>query len=59
MFITNAVLENGPQNRHNFIFLDPFLCNFLRPKTWDKMSVNIDHAKGGVYCISMYLFRDG
>ena len=23
-----------------------FLCNFVRPKIWDKLSVNIDH----VYC---------
>ena len=25
------------------IFLDPFSCNFIRPKTSDKLSVNIDH----------------
>ena len=52
MFITNAVLKNLPLNRDNFlkykkyIYLDPFLCNFVRPKTWDKLSVNINH----VYC---------
>ena len=52
MSITNAVLENLPQNRYNFlskqkiIFLAPFLSNFMRPKTWDKLSVNIDY----VYC---------
>ena len=52
MFITNAVLENLPRNRNNFvnktnIFLGPFLFNFVRLKTWDKLSVNIDH----VYCM--------
>ena len=28
------------------IFLNHFLCNFMQPKTWDKLSFNIDH----VYC---------
>ena len=41
-----AVLENFPQDRDKFInlkdlFLHPFLCNFVRPKTSDKLSVNI------------------
>ena len=51
MSITNAVLENLPQNRdislnykRKIIFLDPFLCKFLQDKTWDKQSVNIDHV---------------
>ena len=43
MSITNAVLQNWPLNRDNFlkqkreiIFLDPFfLCNFIGPETWD------------------------
>ena len=26
------------------MFLDPFLCNFMRPKTSDKLSVNINHV---------------
>ena len=26
------------------IFLDPFLSNFMRPKTSDKLSVNINHV---------------
>ena len=51
MSITNAVLENWPKTRDNFlnkkkiyigIFLDPFLCNFVRPNTSGKLSVNID-----------------
>ena len=48
--MTIAILENLPQNRANFlvnkknIFLDPVLCNFVRPKTSDKLSVNIDHV---------------
>ena len=53
MSITNAVLKNLPQNRDNFlklkkinIFLVPFLFNYMRSKTWDKLTVNIDH----VYC---------
>ena len=29
------------------IFLDPFLCKSVQPKTPDKLSVNVDH----VYCI--------
>ena len=33
--------ENGPQFRNNLndlknVFLDPFLCNIVRPKTSDK-----------------------
>ena len=36
VYITNAVLENLPQ-------INFFLCNFMRSKTWDKMSVKIDH----------------
>ena len=51
--ITKAVLEYLPQNLNNFlkkifkkIFLDPSLCNCVRLKSLDKLSVNIDH----VYC---------
>ena len=44
--INNAVLENLPYNRDTYVkkyvFLDPFLCNFVRPKTCNKLSVNID-----------------
>ena len=46
----HTVLEKGPQNRDTFlskkiyIFLEPFLCNFMLAKTWDKLSVNIDHV---------------
>ena len=39
----NAVLENLPQNRDNF--LDNFLWNFMRQKNWDKLSVNIFHNR--------------
>ena len=44
MSITNAVLENLPQNRvsKKYIFLGPFLCTFVQPKTSYKLSVNID-----------------
>ena len=48
LLCTKTVLENLPQNRDNFlnnkIFknLDPFLCIFIKPKTWDKLSVNWD-----------------
>ena len=29
--------------------LDPYLCNFVRPKTWDKLSVIIDHVRCALY----------
>ena len=44
MLCTDAVLENRLQNYNNFLInkiykisnLDPFLCNFVRLKTFDK-----------------------
>ena len=41
--MTNAVQEKLPKNRDNYISRS-FLGNFVRPKTWDKQSVNIDHV---------------
>ena len=45
MSITNAVLENLPQNRDyslkwkkTYIFLDSLLCNFVRLKPSDKLA---------------------
>ena len=42
MSITNAELENLPKTFFKKKKIDPFLCNFVRPKTADKLSVNID-----------------
>ena len=33
------------------IFLDPFLCYFMLPKTTDNLSVNIDHVYCTVYSV--------
>ena len=49
LLCTNTVLQIDPLIGITFlskkyIFLDPFLCNFMRPKTSDKLSVNIDHV---------------
>ena len=35
MYTTNAVLHNWPLIGITKIFLDPFLCNFMWPKTSD------------------------
>ena len=47
MFIVQT--ENAGHIRHNRILplkkkLSEVLCNFVRPKTLDKLSVNIDHV---------------
>ena len=42
LLYTNAVIQNLSQNRNNFVQLKKkyisrsFLCDFIRPKTWDK-----------------------
>ena len=43
MSITNKVLKTFLSKQKN-VFQDLFLCNFMRPKNSDKLSVNIDHV---------------
>ena len=58
IYISNAVLENrfNSLKKEKIIFLNIFLCNLVRLKASDKLSVNIDHAYCPCYTESISTF---
>ena len=58
IYISNAVLENrfNSLKKEKIIFLNIFLCNLVRLKASDKLSVNNDHAYCPCYTESISTF---